>query len=126
MPDFTPAQPWRVETRLPPSKAATPRLTLVSRLTFHGPWEGSENAARGEARSARLGWAGEKTDFFSILLSSDSLHNHYTLNPCRVIDQLVESVPRYLADNPAHRTSLACANFHNQCAAGRQVSTRFL
>ena len=35
-PDFSPAQPWRAETRLVPSKAAAPRLTLVSRFTV--PW----------------------------------------------------------------------------------------
>src|SRR5712692_8204896 len=34
-PDFSPAQPRRAETRLVPSKAATPRLTLVSRFTPH-------------------------------------------------------------------------------------------
>src|SRR5882672_4049462 len=44
-PDFSPAQPWRAETRLVPGKAATPRLPLVSRLTFHGSWERCENAA---------------------------------------------------------------------------------
>ena len=34
-PDFSPAQPWRAETRLVPSKAAAPRLTLVLRFTPH-------------------------------------------------------------------------------------------
>jgi len=46
-PDFSPAQPWRAKSRLPPSKAATLRLTLVSRLTFHGSWERRENDAGG-------------------------------------------------------------------------------
>ena len=46
-PDFSPAQPRRAKTRLVPSKAAAPRLTLVSRLTFHGSWERGENAAGG-------------------------------------------------------------------------------
>ena len=35
-PDFSPAQPWRAETRLVPGKAAAPRLTLVSRFTAAG------------------------------------------------------------------------------------------
>ena len=33
MPDFSPAQPWRAETRLIPCNAAAPRLT--PRFTFH-------------------------------------------------------------------------------------------
>ena len=49
--DFSPAQPWRAETRLVPSKAATPKLTLVSRFTVLG------NDARTKL-----------ADFFSILL----------------------------------------------------------
>jgi hypothetical protein len=32
-PDFSPAQPWRAETRLIPCNAAAPRLT--PRFTFH-------------------------------------------------------------------------------------------
>src|SRR6267143_5031534 len=61
-PAFSPAQPWRLfhppalslprqplrpGTRLVPSKAAAPRLTHVSRLTFHGSWERRENDAGG-------------------------------------------------------------------------------
>jgi len=59
-PDFSPAQPWRAETRLVPGKAATPRWPsfYVSRLTFHGSRERSENAAGGRfqhpARCTRL------------------------------------------------------------------------
>ena len=34
-PDFSPARPWRAETRLVPSKAAALRLTLVSRFTSY-------------------------------------------------------------------------------------------
>ena len=34
-PDFSPAQPWRAETRLVPIKAANSRLPLVSRFTPH-------------------------------------------------------------------------------------------
>ena len=64
--------------------------------------------------------------FSRILLGSCSLHNHHTLKPRRVVDQLVDSVPGYLVDNPAHRTSLAGTNFHDQCAAGREVSNRFV
>ena len=40
----------------------------LSRLTFHGPFERCENAAWERCFSAREGWAGEKSDFFSILL----------------------------------------------------------
>jgi len=46
-PDFSPAQPSRAETRLVPSKAATLRLTIVSRFTPHGSWERRENDAGG-------------------------------------------------------------------------------
>jgi len=49
--DFSPAQPWRAETRLVPSKPTTPQLTLVSRFTVPGS----------EARTPLA-------DFFSILL----------------------------------------------------------
>jgi len=34
-PGFSPAQPWRAETRLLPNKAAALQLTLVSRFTPH-------------------------------------------------------------------------------------------
>ena len=32
-------------------------------------------------------------DFFSILLSSGSLHNHHPLKPCFIVDQSMESIP---------------------------------
>ena len=44
---FSPAQPRRAKTRRSAGKAAAPRLTLVSRLTFHGLWERCENDAGG-------------------------------------------------------------------------------
>jgi len=33
---FSPAQPQRAKTRCSAGKTAAPRLTLVSRFTFHG------------------------------------------------------------------------------------------
>ena len=59
-----PAQPWRAETRLVPSKAAAPQLTLVSRFTLL--WN--------EART-RL------ADFFSILLKRMALKSGPALTP---------------------------------------------
>src|SRR5438067_6353676 len=59
-------------------------------------------------------------------LGSYSLHNHHTLKTCRIIDQPVKSISRYLVDNPAHRTSLAGTDFHDQCPTGDQVSTGLL
>ena len=44
---FSPAQPRSAKTRPVPGKAATPQLTLVSRLTFHVSLERRENDAGG-------------------------------------------------------------------------------
>jgi len=55
-----PRQTLRPGTRLIPCKAAAPRLTLVSRLTFHGSWERSENEAGGlfQHPARQTGWDG--------------------------------------------------------------------
>jgi hypothetical protein len=74
-PDFSPAQPCRAETHLVPSKAATPRLTLVSRFTISGS---EARTPYGKRRvSARRGRAGEKSDFFSILLVNIGASSRY-------------------------------------------------
>ena len=82
-PDFSPAQPWRAETRLVPSKAAAsegPRRNFLTRPPNcycsslpMGYVEGLNDARTKHGKKrvlARLGWAGETSDFFSILLVS--------------------------------------------------------
>ncbi len=88
---FSPAQPWRVlhppsmnlprqplhpGTRLVPSKAAAPQLTLVSRFTFHAS---RFTAAGSEART-------KLADFFSILL----LNARLALEPAHILHDLID------------------------------------
>ena len=42
------------------------------------------------------------------------------------LERRADGVAVLWIDNPAHRTSLAGTNLHDQCAAGRQVSTGLL
>jgi len=79
--DFTPAQPRRAKTRLVPSKAADdgstggvtfsparPELLLSSIPIGYVEGLNDERTKHGKERVlARLGWAGETSDFFSIL-----------------------------------------------------------
>ena len=53
-----PRQPLRPGTRRSAGKAAAPRLTLVSRLTFHGSLERGENAAWEKVRLGAPGLGG--------------------------------------------------------------------
>src|SRR5207344_1186616 len=125
---FTP----KIPNNLPMVRTSTTRGTLV--MTHSPPPRMVEAKIGNVAFFAPLIWTSPRSGMPPVItirsivppLRSNSLHDYHTLKPRCVVDQLMESVPGYLVDNPAHRTSLAGTNFHDQCAAGRQVSTGFL
>src|SRR6266850_6972293 len=117
---------------LPMVRTSTTRGTLV--MTHSPPPRMVEAKIGNVAFFAPLIWISPRSGIPPMMtvrsivsaLRSSSLHNHHTFKPRRVVDQPVESVPGYLVDNPAHHTSLAGTNFHDQCTAGRQISTSLL
>ena len=84
---FSPAQPWRARRAL--SQAGRRELGDRSIFLFHPPTPSCRDRSitggtlQGDVRlrtlhgkgrvSARLGWAGEKSDFFSILLTNTAM-----------------------------------------------------
>jgi hypothetical protein len=65
---FSPSQPWRAKTRLVPSKAASESKLEAYPLGYVEDFDEPRTTRGKERVSARRGWAGEESGFFSILL----------------------------------------------------------
>ncbi len=73
----------------PSSKAAAPRLTLVSRFTFHGTWERRENTAGGLCQQPVVAFCTLLTDPASATTSSGSSAGN------RITNQFSNTVRHY-------------------------------